>query len=370
MKPWVSALATYSLFTLSCVPNEKSLPAPSAALLDARPTRITPAPKPILSQRIQFFERYLKTDGISQKDQQAAQKVLIAYRQLLNASCEPLPLADREELTQALFRALLKIESMYFQQHTKKPGSLLDAGDVYIGEFRLPSGKRKFEKPVERGKQASMSSQASLQNEITPAISEDWKAREVKKLAADETAQDLNQLLGEVNVLVKSRKYKKAVALLRKAEGQATDSSGREIIIKTRERIHAEKKAGAISLKTNPNNAREVSEAAKNLLEQEKYEEAIDHLQEAERASDNSTEKELVRLEEVAVKGLINRERNRAARFFLDSKKMADPVQKREALCIARDILADLILNYPNSTEVRKVEQNLGIVEKALEKLQ
>ncbi|MCF8128276.1 MAG: hypothetical protein K9N10_07155, partial [Deltaproteobacteria bacterium] len=61
--------------------------------------------------------------------------------------------------------------------------------------------------------------------------------------------------------------------------------------------------------------------------------------------------------------------RNRAADLFLKSKKTDDPALKREALNASRDILADLILSHPNSSQIRKVKQNLEVVEQALEAL-
>jgi hypothetical protein len=153
------------------------------------------------------------------------------------------------------------------------------------------------------------------------------------------------------------------------AERKAANNHEKEILIKTRERLHAETIGPSIPPENNPKSVEEIGREAKSLLEQEKYKEAINRLNTAEKSAVDPNEENLARLKEDAVSGLINRERNRAARFFLDSKKLEDPVQKREALFIARDILTDLMLGYPNSSELSKVRQNLKVVEQALESL-
>ena len=85
--------------------------------------------------------------------------------------------------------------------------------------------------------------------------------------------------------------------------------------------------------------------------------------------SPEPNEEHLTRLKESAVTGLINRERNRAAKIFLNAKKINDPTLKREKLSVSREILAGLIRDYPNSSLIPTLEQNLQVVDQTLEPL-
>ena len=364
------------LFTVggaSCVslqkPPASPSPPPVSPSLPGSPL-LTLAPKPILSQRIHFLENYLTQKGISRKNRQAAEKVLETYRSLLNVLSGSLTLENRERLIQSLFGSLLKIEEMYFEQHLQKIDIIPEDGDIYIGEFQLPPQKKNDREHAKTPKQNTSSIEISLKTEKMqkgPLPQETLKDTEMPR---GEMTPDLNVLLQKINALVEKRKFEEASRLLLKTEIETKPSLTKEIIIRAKECVNAESKAKAMPEKIEHRNVEKIGKQAKDLIEQEKYEEAISRLGTVESPPSDKEEEKLARLKENAVNNLINRERNRAANFFLKAKKTKDPAEKQEALCISRDILTDLVLSYPNSIQVNKVKQNLKVVEQALEQLQ
>ncbi len=284
------------------------------------------------------------------------------------AAPKALSLEDREKLIQQLFSSLRYIEEIHFGEQGARRVDLLE-DVIYIGEFHQPPEK----KAVSRPKETAFKGESTVQ---MPTEAEKAIAKPLRQgVSGDEEgfpnrgSIDLNSLLQEADALVQARRYEEAIRLLSMAQEKATAGPEREIIHRTRQYINREKEeASKTPEKVNQPDEGKVREEAKNLLEQEKYEEAINRLHAAEDSPDDNGE-HLARLKENAVNGLIDRERNRAAKFFLKSKKTDDPTEKREALSISRDILTDLILSYPNASKIEKVKQHLEVVEKALAEL-
>jgi len=355
----------------SCISPPKAVPPPNTCRPAPLPPQMILAPMPILVQRIQALESDLKEKKMSPEDHKAAEHILKTYRRLQTASSRDLTLEDRERLIQALFNSLYWVEEKYFEQRAyDEVAHLKRDQDIYIGEFRLPPGKK--DRPKTAGTVAVV--EPSLQ------IPEKRQQKTVKPIqqaapmtdanSQNETTLDLNALLKDVDSLVRSRNYEGAVGLLSKAEKEAGAGSAREIILRTREHIEAENQSAPVLENSNRMDTRKIEEEAKELIEEEKFEDAIIRLETIENFRQESNEAQLSRLKDHAVTGLINRERNRAADFFLKSKRTDDPTLKRKALNASRDILADLILTYPDSSLTRKVKQNLEVVEQALEALQ
>jgi outer membrane protein assembly factor BamD (BamD/ComL family) len=103
------------------------------------------------------------------------------------------------------------------------------------------------------------------------------------------------------------------------------------------------------------------------LLEDEKYEEAIRVIESAEK--EKGSTRDLDALKEQAVSELINKERNRAARFFLAAKQAGDPEKKMTYLRSSYDILKGILDKYPSSTLTDRVEANLKKVTEEMERL-
>jgi hypothetical protein len=188
-------LALVLSLALSCAHQKQPPSKPSATLCDAKPPTMTLAPKPILSQRIQFLESYLKAIEISKRNREAAQRLLTTYRRLLSVSSEPLTLADREELIQALFGSLLTIEEMYFQPRPTTVGASRDSGDLYVGEFRMQSGMHSTVEAAKSSHSDETLNRSSGRNEAAQSVSPNGKEAKAFKKSTYEAALDLNQVL-------------------------------------------------------------------------------------------------------------------------------------------------------------------------------
>ena len=105
---------------------------------------------------------------------------------------------------------------------------------------------------------------------------------------------------------------------------------------------------------------------ARQSLEEEKFEQAISNL---DNLSEGEESLEVRELREQAIEGLINRERNRAARIFLNAKRTQDPVKKEEYLVTCYQILNSLIEKYPSSPLSEKIRSHIRKVSEEMEKL-
>ena len=105
----------------------------------------------------------------------------------------------------------------------------------------------------------------------------------------------------------------------------------------------------------------------RKLIEEERFEEAISSLDTLD-----SSQREIAdikKLKEKAILGLINRERNRAAKIFLAAKKTQDPVKREYLLRSSYEILNILLEQYPLSPLCTKVKAHMQSVAEELDKL-
>ena len=193
--------------------------------------------------------------------------------------------------------------------------------------------------------------------------------RESKLHEEKEDAVDLNSLLMEVNGLVQTHDYERARLLLSAAYAK-TQGPARVIIARAMDQIKAEEKTFYIPTKINITDIEKIEKDVKDLIEEEKFEEAITRLETIQNPSLENSRDTVGELKQQAVNSLIKRERNRAAEIFLKAKKTNDPFRKQEMLYATREILTTLILNYPNSSLIHTLERNLEVVEQTLEKTQ
>jgi len=324
---------------------------------------------PILAHRIQALERTMENNGITEDDGKIAKEILSTYQALQIASSKALTFEDQEELIQKLFYSLILLEEKYFKKNTAKPNPSPRDTTLYIRELRLPFSGEAITKPAETATMPMTSHQIHGKKDPISVKSGETKIPNGLTENRFEVAVDLNFLLQEVASLVQVRKYEEAILLLSEAEKKTVAGPAREIILRAKEQINAERTSIPMPQDINGGDARKIEEEARHLLEEEKYEEAITRLHAIESSRPGHNEEMLAKLKDNAVNGLINRERNRAAKMFLKAKKINDLALKRETLSISRDILTDLLLNYPDSSLIPTVKRNLEVVEQALDEL-
>jgi len=177
----------------------------------------------------------------------------------------------------------------------------------------------------------------------------------------------LKEVLEEVDRLIKKHEYQDAKILLIKhrltlEEGPdiETIDQALESVDLSEEKFHKEE-----IIKASQKN--ETLSSAMELIEEERFEEAITKLETFEDAQEMSSE--TGRLKGFAIDKLINRERNKAARLFLMAKNTEDPARKEELLVSSYDLLKVLADNYPSSPLNDKINDHMEKIKRELDKL-
>jgi hypothetical protein len=177
----------------------------------------------------------------------------------------------------------------------------------------------------------------------------------------------LDQLLEKVYALVQEQAYNKARLLILRERLRRGDGPENEVLDRELERIDQHEAEFQAQKQTRDDYLKEAQETARQYMEEENYQGAVDALDKAEASQQLDPESRA--LKERAVESLINKERNRAAELFLAARKTDDPGQKRELLGSAYDILKKLIDTYPSSPLNRKLRSHLAVVQQELDKL-
>lgn len=109
---------------------------------------------------------------------------------------------------------------------------------------------------------------------------------------------------------------------------------------------------------------REGLESARELLEKERYGEAVAGIEAIEAQQGQGPE--LAALKDQAVEKYIHEERNRAAKAFLMARQTADRGKKAEYLRSSLNILKQLVEKYPSSSLIDKINSNIKSVEEEM----
>ncbi len=183
---------------------------------------------------------------------------------------------------------------------------------------------------------------------------------------AGEELISTDQLGREIERLLESREHRKAKILIVQRRLKTQDPS--EIIFLDRAFQRVEQ-AEAEFKNHEPENAIEEDplKLAKILVEEEKFEEAIERITALEENEINASEANALKL--LATEGMIKRERKKAARLFLMAKNSPDPEKKKKHLLSSYDILKQIVDKYPLSSLNSKINGNIKTVENELEKL-
>ena len=177
----------------------------------------------------------------------------------------------------------------------------------------------------------------------------------------------VKSVLDEVDLLVKQHQFQDAKMLLIKRRLTLEEGPDIETIDQALESVDlAEEKyrkeemvKGAVKDET--------LNSAMDLIEEEKFEEAITKLEALEHSQTKTPETD--KLKDIAVERLINRERNKAAKLFLMAKNTEDPALKEELLVSSYDTLKVLIETYPTSPLSGKISDHMAKIKKELDKL-
>ena len=178
----------------------------------------------------------------------------------------------------------------------------------------------------------------------------------------------IDQVFREANSLVRKHAYSEARILLLRERIKIGEGPESEIIDSELARIEQREEEFEEQKQIRDAYLQQTLEEAKRLIEEEKFEEAVNKLDEIRDSQDLTVES--AALKERAVESHINQERNRAAEIFLAAKKTKDPSKKKALLKSSYEILNTLIDKYPSSPLNQKLKSHLTIVKKEIERLQ
>jgi len=206
-------------------------------------------------------------------------------------------------------------------------------------------------------------------------LSKEIKTAHHERIPNDDSSHDgevrekdpMEILLKEVDRLVQNHAFTEAKLLLIKQRLRVQEESALETIDQALKTVDLAEERYGKEVKTPVSPEREKIELATKLIEEENFEEAIIKLNEIQDESEISYETE--KLKELAIEKLINKERNKAAKIFLQAKKTSDPAKKEEMLISSYNILKSLIERYPSSNLLEKLNDHLQKVKDELAKL-
>ena len=175
------------------------------------------------------------------------------------------------------------------------------------------------------------------------------------------------QIIKDSRSLIRENRYDEARQLLLSKKKNAEQGSELERfesalleVEEAQEKFEAEKAIRDAYVKT-------TLATVRDLIESDKFEEAIQKLETISQVQDENSEATL--LKERAVEGIINRDRNKAAQLFLSARKSGDASEKEALLTSALQILEELVEKYPSSDLKDKVLSNMSRVEDELKNL-
>ena len=177
----------------------------------------------------------------------------------------------------------------------------------------------------------------------------------------------LDQFLGQIQGLLKDRKYERARDLIKRRRHQTTSREELERLSEALKKVDAQEDQFLQERISVLSEQSQVLREAESLIEQERYDEALSKLSLLNGGSVDNVE--LTRLKNTAEEGIINRERNKAARLFLAARNCQDPEKKERYLRSCLEILKALVQRFPSSPLIYKVKDHIQKVTAELEKL-
>jgi vacuolar-type H+-ATPase subunit I/STV1 len=177
----------------------------------------------------------------------------------------------------------------------------------------------------------------------------------------------IKEVLTEVDRLIKQHEFQSAKILLIKRRLTLEEGPDVDTVDQALESVDLaeDKYQNAVNIKVLQKN--QTLTSAIELIEEEKFEEAITKLEALEHSQEMIPE--TGRLKGFAVDKLINRERNKAAKLFLMAKNTEDPTRKEELLVSSYGLLKALVDDYPSSPLNDKINDHMDKIRRELDKL-
>jgi PBP1b-binding outer membrane lipoprotein LpoB len=177
----------------------------------------------------------------------------------------------------------------------------------------------------------------------------------------------VQEVLKQVDALVQRDDFETAKLLLLRMRLRLQEGPDADLVDQAMKSVDLAEEKAREQKKTQTSPQQDALVVAANLIEQERYEEAIAKLESLQQG--NVLSPEAKHLEDMAVEKIVNRERNKAAKLFLMARNTQDPAKKEELLVSSYEILKTLIEKYPSTPLLRKINDNMKTIENELSKL-
>ena len=198
-----------------------------------------------------------------------------------------------------------------------------------------------------------MDDRTTLLNNLKQELQVPLKPREEDHIS-------LPRILGMVEEQLQAHAFDQAARLLlQKRQDTSLSPSDLDTIDRTLERVEKAKEAYS-------GRERKALEQVRDLMENEKYDEALSMLEELK--SEKIQGDEVASLEREVRERYINHERKKAAALFLRARTAGSSLEKKEYLRQSHDILQHLLDKFPSSPSRDKILQNLESVDRELAK--
>ncbi len=199
------------------------------------------------------------------------------------------------------------------------------------------------------------------------AIHQKAQEEPLPQVSLTEEPGSVQEVLSQVDVLVQRGDFETARLLLLRVRLRLQDGPDLELVEQASKSVDLAEEQAKEQKKTETSRQEDSVTLAANLIEQERYEEAIAEIQRLGQSDLLSPEAKQVR--DLAVEKIVSRERNKAAKLFLMARNAPDPAKKEELLLSSYEILKALVERYPSTPLHQKINDNMKTIQNELSKL-
>jgi hypothetical protein len=214
-----------------------------------------------------------------------------------------------------------------------------------------------FIKGAERNISGQGLQQALIEKREEPALSIDFSREPAS----------LQEALNRVDALVRNNDFASAKLLLLRLSIRLQAGPEADLVEQAMKSVELAEERSWDQESSDAFQRREALELAANLIEQEKYEEAVVQIDSRSWGKELGTEAK--QLQDLAVEKIVNRERDQAARLFFMARNTQDPARKESFLIDSRNILKALLEKYPSTPLSKRINDNIKRVEEELSKV-
>jgi hypothetical protein len=335
------------ILCLLIAPGCATYPEPQA-VQSKPPTKTSPLFSPVLLEdKIRSLSSLLENKDVSKKDKGIISGLMTSYKEIRKSSSSELSEPDYRRIISDLLLCLSALEERYLTGTPAKsplafpgPVASIERGD---GLQKPPS------KPLVAGKAKE------------PLHIPDRPDPDVKK-----AGKTIEETINQTRELVQEKKFDEARELLFSAKSDGLPGRDAEAITQALNSIDVAEEGYIQERISIISRTKEGLERARKLMEEENFEETISSL---DALGTDTGNQEVVRLKEEAIERLINRERNRAAKMFLEAKRCDDPVKREEYLNSSYNILKAIDDKYPSSPLNSRIKSHIIAVKEELDKM-